>query len=129
MTEDAAASGRKKVLIVEDDKFLRELLVGKLEIEGLEALVAIDGVEGLKVIEEKKPDAVILDLMLPNVDGFQVLEKMKENPAQATIPVIVLSNLGHREDIERCMNMGAKDFMVKAHYTPNEIIDKVKSYL
>ncbi len=129
MTDDTSASDRKKVLIVEDDKFLRELLVGKLETEGLETLAAIDGQEGLKVIEEKKPDVIILDLMLPNVDGFQVLEKMKENPAQASIPVIVLSNLGHREDIERCMNMGAKDFMVKAHYTPNEIVDKVKSYL
>lgn len=121
-------SGKKKILIVEDDKFLRELIVGKLEGEGYEVLVAIDGLEGVKAIQEQKPGLVLLDLMLPNMDGFEVLQKMKEDPT-LTMPVIILSNLGQREDVEKGLSLGAVDFMIKAHFTPNEVIEKVKGYL
>jgi len=90
---------------------------------------AIDGEEGLKRIREDKPDLILLDLILPGVDGFEVLSKLKEDPTLASIPVIILSNLGQREDIEKGLKLGAIDYLVKAHFTPNEIVDKVKAGL
>ncbi len=119
----------KKILIVEDDKFLRELITRKLIAENYEIVEAIDGEEGLKKIKEEKPDLVLLDLILPGIDGFEVLSKMKDDPALASIPVIILSNLGQREDVEKGLKLGAVDYLVKAHFTPNEIIEKVKNSL
>jgi DNA-binding response OmpR family regulator len=119
----------KKILIVEDDKFLRELMVRKLKNEGYEVLEAIDGEEGLKKIKEIKPDLVLLDLILPGIDGFEVLNQKKEDPKIAKIPVIILSNLGQREDVERGLRLGAMDYLVKANFTPQEIIQKVKNIL
>ena len=118
-----------KILIIEDDKFLRELICRKLSAEEFEALEAVDGESGLKAIKEKKPDLILLDLILPGMDGFEVLTKAKDDPQMALIPVIILSNLGQREDIERGLKLGAIDYLVKAHFTPNEIIDKVKQRL
>jgi len=118
-----------KILIVEDDKFLRELIARKLTAENYQISEAIDGEEGLKKIKEEKPDLVLLDLILPGIDGFEVLSRLKEDPSLALIPVIILSNLGQREDVERGMKLGAVDYLVKAHFTPNEIIEKVKQAL
>lgn len=119
----------KKILIIEDDKFLRELIVRKLTQEGFETVEAIDGEEGLRKIKEEKPNLVLLDLILPTIDGFEVLTRIKEDPTLVSSPVIVLSNLGQREDIERSLKLGAIDYLVKAHFTPNEIIEKVKNVL
>jgi len=118
-----------KILIVEDDKFLRELIARKLTAENYEIIEAVDGEEGLKKIKETKPDLVLLDLILPGIDGFEVLSRIKEDPSLASIPVIILSNLGQREDVERGMKLGAVDYLVKAHFTPNEIVEKVKQAL
>ena len=119
----------KKILIIEDDKFLRELITRKLIQENFEISEAVDGEEGLKKIKEEKPALILLDLILPGIDGFEVLTKMKEDPGLASIPVIILSNLGQREDVERGLKLGAVDYLVKAHFTPNEIIDKVGAVL
>lgn len=119
----------KKILIVEDDRFLRELMARKLREGGFEVIEAGDGEEGLKKIKETKPDLVLLDLILPSIDGFEVLSRKKEDPEIEKIPVIVLSNLGQREDIEKGLALGAIDYMVKAHFTPSEIIEKVKNIL
>lgn len=116
----------KKILIIEDDRFLRELISRKLVSENFDILEAIDGEKGLKTVKEKKPDLVLLDLILPGIDGFEVLTQMKNDPALKSIPVIILSNLGQREDVERGLKLGAVDYLVKAHFTPNEIIEKVK---
>lgn len=118
-----------KILIVEDDKFLRELISQKLVKEQYDVSSAIDGEEGIKKIKEEKPDMVLLDLILPGIDGFEVLTKMKEDTSISNIPVIILSNLGQKEDIERGLKLGAKDYMIKAHFTPGEIIEKIKSIL
>jgi len=119
-----------KILVIEDDKFLRELMVRKLESEqGFEILSAIDGESGLKAMKEQKPDTVLLDLILPGMGGFDVLAKMKEDVALADIPVIILSNLGQQEDVDRGMQLGAVDFMIKAHFTPNEIVEKIRQVL
>lgn len=119
----------KKILIIEDDKFLRELIVKKLEREGYETSEAVDGEEGFLKIKTEKPNLVLLDLILPSIDGFEVLSKMKEDASLTQIPVIILSNLGQREDIERGLKLGAVDYLIKAHFTPGEIIEKVKNAL
>ena len=118
-----------KILIVEDDKFLRELMTRKLKNEGFDLQEAIDGEEGLKKLETYKPDIILLDLILPGLDGFETLERIKDNPQVSNIPVLILSNLGQRDEIEKGLKLGAVDFMVKAHFTPEEIVGKIKSIL
>lgn len=116
-----------KILIVEDDKFLRGLIASKLAKEGFEVVEAVDGEDGVKKIPEAMPDLVLLDLLLPGIDGFEVLKQVKAIEASKNIPVIILSNLGAKEDIEKGLSLGAIDFMVKAHFTPEEIIEKVRT--
>jgi len=118
-----------KILIIEDDKFLRELIAKKLLKEGFEIEEAIDGEEGLRKIKEAKPDLVLLDLILPGIDGFEVLKNIKEDPKLSLIPVVILSNLGQRDEVEKGLSLGAVDFLVKAHFTPEEIIEKIKTVL
>jgi DNA-binding response OmpR family regulator len=118
-----------KILIIEDDKFLRDLLSKKLQDEKFEIVTAIDGEEGIKKTDEEKPDMVLLDLILPSINGFEVLKKVKENPKTSAIPVIILSNLGQREDVERALSGGAKDYLIKANFTLDEILEKIKKYL
>lgn len=123
------ASGGQSVLVVEDDQFLRDLIVKKLEEEGLKTIQAIDGEEGLRLIRENKPDIILLDLILPGIDGFEVLKQTKADPVISGIPIVILSNLGQKDDIDRGMELGAKDYLIKAHFTPGEIVQKVKEIL
>jgi DNA-binding response OmpR family regulator len=118
-----------KVLVVEDDKFLRELIGQKLTKEKFQVIEAIDGEEGLKKLELEKPDIVLLDLIMPGIDGFEVLRRVKQTPDLSDIPVVILSNLGQRDDVEKGIKLGAKDFLIKAHFTPKEIIEKIKKIL
>ncbi len=125
-----SSSGQKtKILIVEDDKFLRDLIVQKLKREGFLTEEAVDGEEGLRLTMEKHPDLVLLDLILPGLDGFEILRRLKADNTTSQIPVIVLSNLGQKEDMDRAIATGAEEFMVKAHFTPGEIIAKIKTIL
>jgi len=119
----------QKILIIEDDKFLRELIVRKLNEEGFDVSEAVDGEEGIKKVKQEKPDLILLDLILPGMDGFEVLSQIKNDSGLSSIPVIILSNLGQKEDIEKGMRLGAVDYLVKAHFEPNEIIEKIKSTL
>lgn len=118
-----------KILIVEDDKFLRELIAKKLMREGYEVEEAIDGEDGIKKTREIMPDLILLDLILPGIDGFEVLRKVKEDEKTASIPVVILSNLGQKDEIEKGLNLGAVDFLIKAHFTPEEIVEKIKLVL
>lgn len=117
------------VLVVEDDQFLRDLIVKKLEEEGFKTAQAVDGEEGLRLIRENKPDIILLDLILPGIDGFEVLKQTKGDPAISGIPIVILSNLGQKDDVDRGMELGAKDYLIKAHFTPGEIVQKVKEIL
>lgn len=119
----------KTVLVVEDDKYMREVLVAKLAKEGFEVFEAVDGSTGLDMTAKKKPDLVVLDIILPVMNGFDYLEAKAKVAAIAAIPVIILSNLGQREDVERGMKLGAKDYLVKAHFTPNDLIAKVQAHI
>ena len=120
---------KKTILIIEDDKFLRELMAKKLVKEGFTIEEAVDGEEGIRKIKEVKPGLVLLDLILPGIDGFEVLSRIKQDSAVSNIPVIILSNLGQKDDVDRGMEMGAADYLIKAHFTPGEIIEKVKGIL
>ena len=119
----------KKVLIIEDDLFLRDIIFQELQSAGYETHYAVDGEEGLKKISEVKPDLVLLDIILPGIDGFEILKRKQENPEIAEIPVVILSNLGQKEEINRGMRLGAKDYLIKAHFTPDEVLQKVKQVL
>lgn len=120
----------KTILIVEDDTILRDLISQKLKKENnYEIVEAIDGEEGLKKAKEKRPNIILLDLILPGMDGFGVLEQIKQDPETAKIPVVILSNLGQKEEIEKGMKLGATDFLIKAHFTLSEIAKKVKALL
>lgn len=122
-----ASAGR--VLVVEDDKFLRDLVVKKLRNEGFTVYEAIDGEEGLQITSKESPEFILLDLILPGIDGFEVLRRLKEQPATKNIPVIVLSNLGQTEDVTKATRLGANGYMIKAKFTLDEIIINVKKIL
>ena len=119
----------KNILIIEDDEFLRSLIKKKLVSEGFDVTSAVDGEDGIKKTEEKKPDLILLDLILPGIDGFGVLTKLKENQSTSSIPIIILSNLSQKEDIDKGMKLGATDYIIKAQSTPEEIAEKVKAIL
>jgi len=123
------ARGEVTLLIIEDDKFLRELMAGKFRREGYKILEATDGGDGLTQAKKNSPHLIILDLMLPAVSGFDVLEALKKDTETAKIPVVILSNLGSQEDIDRALALGAKEFMVKAQHGPQEIVDTIKRVL
>ena len=117
----------KNILIIEDDAFLRDLIAKKLSSSGFRISEAIDGETGIKKIKDEKPDLILLDLLLPNMDGFELLSKIKQIPATSSIPVIILSNLGQKEDVDKGLKLGAVDYLIKAQFTPEEIIVKVKN--
>jgi len=120
-----------KVLLVEDDAFLREICSKKLVKEGLAVYEAIDGEQALSGIESVMPDIILLDIILPAIDGFQILHQIRthQNARIAKTPVIMLSNLGQEDDIKKASDMGANDYLVKAHFTTEEIVNKIKKTL
>jgi len=120
---------KPKILIIEDDRYLRELIIKKFEKEKFEILEAIDGQEGLKKAKEEKPNLILLDLILPGTDGYAVLFQIKADPEISSIPVIILSNLGQIQEIQKGLKLGAVDYLVKAHFTPEKILEKVKRYI
>jgi len=118
-----------KILIVEDDPFLSEMYSTKLLQEKFEVELAGDGREALKKAAESHPDLILLDIVLPKMDGFETLGKIKKDPALKHIKVIALTNLGQKEEVEKGLSLGADDYIVKAHFTPSEVINKVKQIL
>lgn len=120
---------RTVILQIEDDAFLAHIYSQKLESLGFEVLLAGSGEEGLKIVSRETPACILLDILLPGMDGFEVLEKLKADPATSNIPVIVVSTLGQREDIEKAKGLGAAGYMIKAHISPQDVANKVKEVL
>ncbi len=118
---------KKTILIIEDDKFLQSLVAKKLIEAGFEVLVSLDSKEAMAVLENNKPDLIVLDIILPIMNGFEILSMLKKDNATKNIPVIILSNLGQKEEIEKAMALGAVDFLIKVNFTPEEILRKIKS--
>ena len=121
--------GKNKVLIVDDDAFLSGIYATKLELEGFQVVTARDGEEGLKTAGEENPDIILLDVLMPKLDGFETLKRLKQDEATKAIPVIMLTNLGQKEDIEQALEAGAQDYLIKAHFVPAEAVEKIKSVL
>ena len=119
----------KKILIAEDEDILLNVLKDRFEAEGWEVTTAKDGVEAMGAInKEPKLDLVLLDLLMPKKDGFEVLKEVRDNPELKNLPIIVLSNLGGDEDIKKALALGAKDYFVKTQHPMSEIVEKAKKY-
>jgi CheY-like chemotaxis protein len=119
----------RKILVVEDDDFLLEMYSTKLELEGFKVLNAMNGVQGLKVAQREIPDLILLDLNLPEMSGFDVLEQLKRTDSTKNILVVVLTNYSQKDNIDRCLDLGADDYLIKAHFVPSEVISKIKKLL
>jgi DNA-binding response OmpR family regulator len=118
-----------RVLIVEDDTFLSGMYVTKLTMEHLDVSLASDGREALKAAKTLHPDIILLDLILPKMSGFDVLSEIRKDPALKMTPVILLTNLGEKSDVRRGLELGATDYLIKAHFLPSEVVTKIKRYL
>ena len=119
----------KKILIIEDDSFLSEMYAAKFTESGFEIEVAFDGSVGLAKIENFNPDLVLLDIVLPKMDGFEILKKIKENEKLKKIPIILLTNLGQKSEVEKGLSLGADEYIIKAHFTPTAVVTRVKEIL
>ncbi|NTW22760.1 response regulator [Candidatus Falkowbacteria bacterium] len=120
---------KKTILVVEDDPVLSVMYKTKLEAEGYTIFTAANGVEALAEAKAEKPDLILLDIILPQLDGFSVLEELKDDTKTKKIPVIMLTNLGTDEDREKGQKLGAVDYLVKANYTPEQISSEIKKFL
>lgn len=117
------------ILLVEDDAFLAGMYVTKLQLEGFSVELAGDGEQALRLLKEQPPSLVLLDIILPKIGGFEVLKTMKADPKLKSISVILLTNLGQREDVSKGLDLGADDYLIKAHFMPSEVVSKVKKLL
>ena len=115
-----------KILIIEDDRSLARLYQIKLEKSGYEIQVAYDGEEGFEQITSYQPDIILLDIIIPKIDGFEVLRRLKADASLKSIPVILLTNLGQEEDMAKGKALGANDYLIKANFTPAEVVKKME---
>ncbi len=118
----------KKILVIEDDKFISEVYIAKLLKEGFETILIGDGETALERAREEKPDLILLDIFMPKIGGMDVLRVLKEKDVTRDIPVIMLTNATEEQYVGRAMEMGARDYLVKSNYTPEEIVNKVAEY-
>ncbi len=116
----------KKVLIVEDEQLIGDLLQRKLREEGYYALVARDGEAAVKQIREEKPDIILLDIVLPRLNGFEVLSEIRKDETLRKIPVIIISNSGQPTEIEKAKESGVRDWLIKTEFDPQEVSEKVR---
>ncbi len=119
----------KKILFIEDESALQKTFGEVLSQEGYEMISALDGEIGLRLAKEKKPDLILLDLILPKVNGFDVLKQLKEDKETKSIPVVVLTNLEGMRDINKVIELGATTYLVKANYSLGEVVEKIKKTL
>ncbi len=119
----------QRILVVEDDRFLRKAAEAALRRQGFTVLTAADGEEGLRVARSELPDLVLLDLIMPGLQGFEVLKLLKEEAATSAIPVIILSNLGQDSDVKNAMEAGAVDYLIKANLALETLVARVKALL
>ena len=119
----------KTILLIEDDPFLVDLYTTKFKEMGFSIEVAIDGQEGLKKMETKKPDLLLLDIVLPGINGWEILGEIKRKEQLKDLKVVILSNLTQKEEVEKGLELGAARYLIKAHYTPSEVVEEVKKIL
>lgn len=115
-----------RVAIVEDDSFLAGMYEQKISMEQMVPLLAYDGEAGLELVRKELPDIVLLDIMMPKMDGWEVLQALRTSEETKHIPVIMLTNLGQKEDVDLALKYGANDYLIKAHFNPQEVVDRVR---
>ena len=125
----ASQGSMKKILFIEDESALQKSIGDVLEQAGYEVISALDGELGLRLAKTEKPDLILLDLILPKMRGFEVLEQLKGDLATKEIPVIILTNLENMEDVNQALELGATTYLVKTHYTLDEVVGKIKKAL
>ena len=118
-----------KILLIEDDPFLLDMYSTKFKEVGFDIEVAQDGEMGISKAKEIMPDLILLDVVLPKKDGFEVLKALKSDGQTAKIPVVMLTNLGLESDVKRGLELGAQSYIIKAHFTPTEVVAKIKEVL
>ena len=116
----------KTILLIESDDFLADIYATKFRQEGFKVKRASDGEQGLKMLTREKPDCLLLDILLSKKDGFQVIKEARSNPDFKKMPIIVISNLGQKDDIDKALELGATDYFIKAHFVPSETVAKRK---
>ncbi|MEK7626871.1 MAG: response regulator [Patescibacteria group bacterium] len=121
--------GTKKILLVEDEPMLSNLLRQRLEKENFKVTAAHDGNEAIKFLKQEKPDLILLDIILPKMSGFEIMEIMKSDPTLQAAPVVVVSNLGQDSDIERGQSLGAIGYFIKANLSIEDLVSKIKEFL
>lgn len=120
---------KAKILFVDDDNFLRKVYKTELSEQGYEVILASDGEDGLEKAKISDPDLIILDMIMPRKNGFEVLTELQNNPNTKNIPVIILSNLGQDDDVKKGLDLGAVDYLVKDNITLSTIVEKVNLYI
>ena len=123
------AAKKPSILLIEDDEMISMMYQTKFSMEGHTIQTAADGAEGLEKARASKPDVILLDIILPKLDGFSVLKELKNDPETKKIPVILLTNLGQDDDVKKGKDLGADDYFIKSNHTPAEIVAKVKEML
>ena len=119
----------RKILFVEDESVLQKTFEETLRKEGYEMISALDGEVGFNLAKKEKPDLILLDLVLPKINGFEVLKKLKEDPETKGIPVIILTNLERMSDIDKTLELGAAAYLVKVDYSLEEVVEKIEKIL
>jgi CheY-like chemotaxis protein len=130
MTQTENTQEKKTIMIAEDDAFIGDIYEVKLKDAGYDVILASNGREAIEKLEAgAKPHIMLLDIVMPDMDGFDVLEAINNREEWKSIPVVLLTNLSQKEDVERGMSLGAKDFLIKSHFTPSEVLAKVQKYM
>jgi len=119
----------KKILLIEDEEILINLLEKKLGQEGYQVTVARNGLEGLEKMKEIKPDLILLDIVMPKMGGMEVMEEMQKNEELKNIPTLVISNSGQPIELSKLRKLGARDWLIKTEFNPQEVVEKVKRYI
>lgn len=119
----------QKILLIEDDPLLVDIYSTKLKQAGFEVAVEMRGEKALQMVEEIKPDLVMLDVVLPHVNGWEILQALKKSEQTKGVKVMILSNLGQKEEIEKGLKLGAEQYLIKAHYTPSQVVEEVKKVI
>ncbi len=120
------ADEKKLILLVEDDIFVKDIYNHKLTADGYEVAMATSGTEALEFMQKRRPDLILLDIVMPYMDGKEALKKIKENNDWANIPVIMLTNLSEADDISETESLGADKYLIKSHFSPSEVSEKIK---
>lgn len=121
--------GNKTIMWIEDDIFLSDIIAKKLSHKESRLLHAKDSVETFKILETETPDIIMLDILLPGMNGYEILEKLKQDPKTKDIPVVILSNFGQKSEVERGLSLGAERYLIKATLTLDEIFSEINNIL